>query len=721
MPTAKYNYPRVEIFTHALPRTAAEVAESTATTLLVPFYSQKGPDNQLIAIDNFGDLTFYFGNLDYSNPMQRQILNAGNWLAHGGRVLACRITSTYDTREVELVKNTSDDTKFTWQVNDLSTENTGTPYVGNLTSAGDEFSYAIKYTLDGTDIKTSKLTLNIKKNYLVPDSDVKGNIITYIVVFGDTATGYTATKGYNLRIKNINATAFAEIFSAQKFTGDYKLAIDDNGALVITNGSNRSYSILSSGFTVPSVSDLEGSYIYTAEESDFTIPEASTVHAVKAIGSNRDAVSGENAIYWKAEAKYGGSYYNGITVSITPNGIPTLVGNHYSYSVNISISDVSGVLETYRGVSYDAISTAIKNSLYIGSLVMYKKGTGDESTDTTFTKIDEQSQTYLNNTATITFELSDGDDAFTDSESDVSKYYSALVPSLKEILKNPLVTPFDTFLDCGYPLEVKRGLVELFSLDTEDIMKLVRNDAFLVLTPYVINGTGRSDRDTDVSSYNVDGITRVTSIDDMIPQGCNPYNVAIFDQYEKITDEYSEDSGGDVFVPTTYFLANLFPYNDLMYGPQYPSAGVNRGVVDYNSINMLPTSSEKEDLYGQQLNYIEQDSRGSYVMTNLTKDPNNTSLNDISHVRVLLKIKKDVTLMGRRYIFEFNDSITKQNLNNEISSYIDSWIQNRTLRAGTVNIYDNQDDPTLDSKQVRIDLNLVFTDSIEVITVNITV
>ena len=68
-------HPRVQITTQALQRRRATVARSTATRLLAPFICSKGPENEIVEIDNLSDFTEMFGGLSYTTPGQEQILN----------------------------------------------------------------------------------------------------------------------------------------------------------------------------------------------------------------------------------------------------------------------------------------------------------------------------------------------------------------------------------------------------------------------------------------------------------------------------------------------------------------------------------------------------------------------------------------------------------------------------------------------------------------------
>ena len=276
-------------------------------------------------------------------------------------------------------------------------------------------------------------------------------------------------------------------------------------------------------------------------------------------------------------------------------------------------------------------------------------------------------------------------------------------------------------IDPGYSLEVKQDLIKLFCSQSTDINDVVRNDAFLTLTNRVFNGDtiGSSTLD-DIEEIDPD-ILRPTSgnIDGVV---CDFYNMSIHRNVHKIEDIYSLNGGREVYVPSTYFLAGLYPNNDKKYGVQYPTAGLTRGVVTGSLwIDELPTNAQKQEYYDNHLNYIEKDSRGSYFMSQLTGDVNNTALNKINSVRALLKIKSELTTTARRYLHEFNDRITKNNLLNALNTIMSNWIQNRTLSYGTIAIYDSTDNPSLLDEEVQITSQIKFTGTIDIISFDITI
>ena len=157
-------------------------------------------------------------------------------------------------------------------------------------------------------------------------------------------------------------------------------------------------------------------------------------------------------------------------------------------------------------------------------------------------------------------------------------------------------------------------------------------------------------------------------------------------------------------------------------GPQWPVSGQTRGVIQNSLwIDHIPSNSEKQENYENHLNYIEKDSRGMYIMSQLTNTSQDTALKFINNSRALLKMKKELTLIARRYLHEFNDRITKTNIYNALNSYLANWIQNRTLSFGSIGLYDYTQNEALTNEELLITLDIKFTGTIEIISFDITV
>lgn len=693
----KYSYPRVEEVVKAITHTTTTTEDSSATTLLAPFICDRGPENVLYSINSMSDFTSLYGTLDYTVPNERQILNIGAWLEAGGRVLACRLTdvSLANTIIVSGAKDSVDTNTYYyhWAIKNgksMATEDT------------DNSKYIVKITyVPAAGTVKEYLSVSVK-NY---DSSTASTVL-YALDSDDSLSTHSKAL-LTAGVKNTDITKTSE------------------SVTTITDGLDNIVSVSYDGYVYLSIPLYSGDSTTTTgtakikfTSKSLSSPSASDIDA-SAVSSVAvaDGYSGTAGGRFYASAKYSGSYYNGLEVDILTNG-PELQSDG-SYEMKLSsivIYDSEGnALESFSGVDYDAISSSIKDSLYLGKLTLL------DSSGKEVTSISSDNASDFDGVTEYDITLGSGV-----SGTDVtSKSVDDLLGSgvLDKILDDPLSTPFDVMIDCGYSEDTKLELIKLFCGQSDDLEHVYRNDAFLAITPFVIKGNGKSDSATDETN----GITEIEDPGDTLRPStidgvtCDYFNMAIFGQYEKIEDEYSAAEGSDVFVPTTYYLAKLWPYNDLVYGPQYPSAGLTRGVITYEDINSLPAAADKENYYDNCINYVEKDSRGSYIMCNLTGETENNALVNINNVRALLKMKKDLVLLGRQYLFEFNDTTTKQNLSNVLNSYLATWIQNRTLSDGNVTIYDSNDISTLSSKQIEILLDVTFTDTIEVITVKIVV
>lgn len=255
-------------------------------------------------------------------------------------------------------------------------------------------------------------------------------------------------------------------------------------------------------------------------------------------------------------------------------------------------------------------------------------------------------------------------------------------------IMNKLAVPFDVILDAGYSEDVKDGLKDLAT---------DRDDVFLFLDMY------------DFSSHP--SITRGELVDITVDN----VNHALYAQRYLINEVIS---GKNIWVTTGYFLASLLPYNDSTYGLQWPTAGLTRGVLSgVKDIDENPNSDRKTDLFNAKINYSEKDSRGVRLMSQRTGEQEDTALQFINNVRTLNRMVRDLELLGREYLFEFNDATTLLNMENALKRYVTSWIQNRTLSLGDVQVSKN---PYSDER-VDVKLNIKFTGTIEIISIDITI
>jgi len=195
------------------------------------------------------------------------------------------------------------------------------------------------------------------------------------------------------------------------------------------------------------------------------------------------------------------------------------------------------------------------------------------------------------------------------------------------------------------------------------------------------------------------------------------YLTSIWSQMFTVFDQYTAQ---DIYVTPTYFLANKIPTIDANYGVQYPFVGPNRGIITgFKKLNWTPSEDQKESLYENRINYIEQNYRNTRFMGQLTAQSKTTSLSDINHVRVLLKIVRSVEELMENFLFESATDITLSNINSNLANVLSSWVTNGacTTCEGSC----SQTALEREQKIAHVTINVVFTDVIERIIVDINI
>ena len=195
------------------------------------------------------------------------------------------------------------------------------------------------------------------------------------------------------------------------------------------------------------------------------------------------------------------------------------------------------------------------------------------------------------------------------------------------------------------------------------------------------------------------------------------FKTSIFAQDLIVFDEYN---GSSIKVTSTYFLSSKIPQIDNQFGLHWPFVGPRRGVISgFDAINFLPNEMEKENLYKQQINYIEKDPKRYNFGSQLTSQKQNSALSDINNVRTILRIRRDVEKMMDEYRFEFNDSTTHESMNYSLNAYLQRWVANRACKTISGLVYASDYDRQ--QKTARVQVSLTFTGIIERVFIDIVV
>jgi len=197
----------------------------------------------------------------------------------------------------------------------------------------------------------------------------------------------------------------------------------------------------------------------------------------------------------------------------------------------------------------------------------------------------------------------------------------------------------------------------------------------------------------------------------------NTFFTAIFVQDFVVADEFQ---GSDIQITPTYYLAQKIPSNDGAFGIHWPFVGPRRGsIAGYKSISWVPNAAYREELYKAKLNYVQHDVRLTRFNSQSTTQFANSALSDISHVRTLLRIRRDLENMMENYIFEFNDSKTWDSMQYNASQYMAGWVNNRALESANVSVFASAYDKQ--QRIVRVVASVVFTGLIERVMIDLVV
>ena len=721
-----YTYPHVEITQKVLQSRQPTVTESTATRLLAPFVSDRGPSNQLVAIDSYSDFINTFGELDYKKEGQEQILYIGNWIANGGRVCACRLVVkelTYylyaDEDKVCVEEHSDSENIFSNVESGVSltpeTYPTSTTFVWKTS----EYSESVYGEEDGT-------TKEFVKLYYIPshaNSDGKNSVPEFLVERSYQDSGLMSQKydRYYFALKTIGENEYYEHEKDETSKSLYfnfvNAGLDELSFVYKGTNSLKLKGNLILNINLANVLTISGDTTFTTGIK--LIPYTSAASDIATKASAEYTLPQDTKLKISTEARYEGDYYNGIQVSISTS----VVRNVPYFTVVLQKNNTSNktvTLERFNNLEIEELYIIENTSEYLDHLYITYDGKDVTEDDLARSEIKTAISCLTQITPGLT--LANGKNGPTDIQ-------SFLVESLTSILNKPLETPFDVFMDAGYDVEVKKDLIKLFCNTTEELDNVVRNDAFLFLTNRVF-GNDVGDVSCTIGASKLDNITEVDE-STLIPENniidgvtCDFQNVAIYRNIHKIEDIFSLSDGKEVYVPTLYFLAGLIPYNDAKYGPQYTVCNITRGSINGSLwVDELPTRAQKQDYYDRHINYIEKDSRGMCYMSQLTGliDTGDNPLEKINNERALLKIKSELRKTGRNYLHEFNDRITKSNLENALNVILSNWIQNRTLSFANLSLEDSTDDPSLLDTQLKILVSLKFNKTIDIISFDLTI
>lgn len=212
------------------------------------------------------------------------------------------------------------------------------------------------------------------------------------------------------------------------------------------------------------------------------------------------------------------------------------------------------------------------------------------------------------------------------------------------------------------------------------------------------------------------------SPDDVIAWRHEKFNVS--SEYAAIYSQdltyYDEFTGKDIRFTPTYVMASKIPTQAVQTGLHYPIAGPRRGVVDgFKDMSWSPNNAYKELLYANNINYIQQDAKITRFNAQNTSINTNGPLSQLNNMFTILDIKRNVQDLVSNYIFEFNDSETRDSLYTALNNYLTKYTSNRSCQSISAEV--STSDYDIQQRILRVNISIQFTGVIERIMVNLSV
>ena len=152
--------------------------------------------------------------------------------------------------------------------------------------------------------------------------------------------------------------------------------------------------------------------------------------------------------------------------------------------------------------------------------------------------------------------------------------------------------------------------------------------------------------------------------------GVTPSNYTVFDSGHKYT--YDRFNSQFLYLPCNSDVAGTMARTSITQYPWYSPAGANRGVIN-NAIKLAfnPSQSQRDLLYSNAINsIIASPGQGIILFGDKTASNVVSAFDRINVRRLFLTIENQIGRIARGQLFEFNDTITRNNFLNIVEPYL---------------------------------------------------
>jgi hypothetical protein len=178
------------------------------------------------------------------------------------------------------------------------------------------------------------------------------------------------------------------------------------------------------------------------------------------------------------------------------------------------------------------------------------------------------------------------------------------------------------------------------------------------------------------------------------------------------------NSGTQVWVPASTMVPSVYAFNDNVAAPWFAPAGINRGIIPTAvQTERVLTQANRDLLYQKNVNAIATfPNTGVVVFGQKTLQKRSSALDRVNVRRLLIELKNYITQVADTFVFEQNDTVTRNNFLGIVNPYLATVQQRQGLTAFRVIMDETNNPPSVvDQNQLIGQIYLQPTRTVEFI------
>ena len=178
------------------------------------------------------------------------------------------------------------------------------------------------------------------------------------------------------------------------------------------------------------------------------------------------------------------------------------------------------------------------------------------------------------------------------------------------------------------------------------------------------------------------------------------------------------NSGTQVWVPASTMVPSVYAFNDNVAAPWFAPAGINRGIIPTAvQTERVLTQANRDLLYQKNVNAIATfPNTGVVVFGQKTLQKRSSALDRVNVRRLLIELKNYITQVADTFVFEQNDTVTRNNFLGIVNPYLATVQQRQGLTAFRVVMDETNNPPSVvDQNQLIGQIYLQPTRTVEFI------